>query len=57
MNEPGMRELTMELEQWISEDGVNGLLQSFDNMTKEELIRFTEALGTVQQYMLAVHKR
>jgi hypothetical protein len=57
MNEPGMRELTLELEQWISEAGVNGLLQSFDNMTREELIQFTEALGTVRQYMIAVNNR
>ncbi|WP_158289438.1 hypothetical protein [Paenibacillus flagellatus] len=53
MNHTGMSELTNDLEQMISKAGVTGLLQSFNKMSKEELIQFVEALGTVRRYMLA----
>lgn len=51
MNQPEMAQLTAELEQLISTAGVDGLLQRFSKMSKEELIHFMDAIGTVKRYM------
>ncbi|MBD2865020.1 MULTISPECIES: hypothetical protein [Paenibacillus] len=52
MNQPEMAQLTAELEQLISRAGMDGLLQRFQTMSREELVHFMDALGTVKRYML-----